>query len=105
RVIDLTLPPDIRRVIEIAFRIHLVEADGGGDEFLLDGLDRGDRFDDAPGAKAMAVHRLGGRDREFVRGVAEHALDGAGLVEVVDGRRGAVGVDVIDIARARARAL
>src|SRR5262245_8448709 len=58
-VIDLALAPSIRGVVEVAFGIDLVEADRGRHEFLLDGLDRGNRLDAAAGAEAMAMHGFG----------------------------------------------
>src|SRR5262245_57308459 len=58
-VIDLALAPHIRGVVEVAFGIDLVEADRGRHEFLLDGLDRGNRLDAAAGAEAMAMHGFG----------------------------------------------
>src|SRR6185312_17131408 len=98
-VVDLALAPHVRGVVEVAFGIDLVEADRGGHEFLLDGLDRCDRLDAAAGAETITMHGFGGGDRKLVRGGAEHALDGAGLVDVVHGGRCAVRVDIVDIAR------
>src|SRR5688572_23077379 len=55
RVIHLALAAGIRRVIEVAFRIRIVETDGRGNEIMLDGLHRGDGLDAAAGAQAMTV--------------------------------------------------
>ena len=60
----------------------------------------------APGrAQQMADRRLGGRHGELAGGVAEQPLDGGELDLVAHRRRGAVRVDVVDVARLEAGAL
>src|SRR5262249_11845700 len=102
-VAHIALLADIRRVVEIAFWVGLVEPDRRWDESLSDCLDRSNSFDAAARSKAMAMHRLGRRNGELVGGVAEHALDGARLVDVVDRGRRAVRVYVIDVGRSKSR--
>ena len=77
----------------------------GGIELVLDG-ERGDAaFEAAGGAEQVAGHRLGRRDGELARVVAERALDGQRLELVVERRRRAVRVDVVDLVRADPGAL
>lgn len=47
------------------------------------------------------MHRLGRRDRQLVGVLAEHLLDGVRFVLVVDGRRRAVGIEVVNVRRAK----
>jgi hypothetical protein len=42
--VDLRLARLVRDVVEVSFRVGLLEVDGGRDDFLLDGLDAEDEF-------------------------------------------------------------
>ena len=65
--------------------------------------DRRDRLDRAGGAEQVADRRLGRGDRDRVGVLAERRLERERLGAVVERRRGAVGVDVDDVARGRRR--
>ena len=83
----------------------IVEVQGGRHEIVLDRENGVDRLDASRGAEEVA-------DRRFRRGhadpgdrVAEQAPDGADLDLVTDRGRGAVGVDVVDVAGLDSRVL
>src|SRR5205814_5173890 len=61
-----------------------------------------DRLERAGRAQQMAAHGFRRRDHELVGVVAEHLLDGRGLLAVVRLGRGPVRVDVVDVARIQA---
>ncbi len=80
-----------------------MEIDRGRDRLGLDRLDADHALDAASRTEQVSGHGLGGADRKRFRTLSKNALDGEGLELVVVGRRGAVGVDVINLFRRDAR--
>ena len=76
--------------------IHVLEADGWRDDGLIDRHDGGDCFDRAGSSEAVASDALGRSDRG--RGWPEDRHDRLGLREIVEWRRGPMGIDVANIA-------
>ncbi|KAF5029068.1 hypothetical protein DSECCO2_652490 [anaerobic digester metagenome] len=60
-------------------------------------------FHPARRAQQVTGHGLVGRDADVLGVVAEHLLDGLGFAQVVEVRRGGVGVDVVHVLGADAR--
>ena len=89
----------MRHVIEIAAFARIVEVDGGRQDAVANREDREDRLDAACRSEQMPGHRLGRAHRDLLRVLAERMLDRNGLGDVACRRRGAVGVDVIDLLR------
>ena len=94
---QIYLRPDrlVGDIVQIALGIGTVQIDGGRDDAGLQSLQAGDGFDGARCTQHMARHGLGGADEGrpgifFTQGL----LDGQGLRHVVQGRAGAVGIDV-----------
>lgn len=87
----------IRHVIQITVGIRILEIDRGRDHLSLNRLHAYDRLDATGGAEQVTGHRFGRTDRDPARVVAEDLLDRKGLKLVVVRRRGAVGVDIIDL--------
>ena len=83
-------------VVEIAVGVGRVVVRGRRQHAARE-RERGDRgLDPAGRAQRVAGHRLGRRNREPLRVIAEHRLDRDGLVLVVELGRRAVRVDVAD---------
>ncbi len=72
-------------------------------DLVAHGQHREGRLDRAGGAQQMADRRLGRRHRDLARRLAQQPLDRAELDLVAQRRRGAVGVDVVDVGRVDAR--
>ena len=87
----------VRHEVEGGLDRRVVEIDGRGRHAVADGEQREDRFDRAGRAEKVAGGRLGRGHRHLARGVAEQPLDGLQLDLVAHLRRGAVGVDVVDV--------
>ena len=86
-----SMPAAVRRIVEVERRRHHAVADR---------QDREDRLDRAGRAEQMADRRLGRGHRQLLDRVAEQPLHRAQLDLVAERRRGAVGVDVVDVRRA-----
>ena len=71
----------------------------GGRDLVAQGQDREGGLDRAGGAQQMADGALGRAHRRLAGGLAEQPLDRAQLDLVAERRRGAVGVDVVDVGR------
>ncbi len=69
----------------------------GGDDLMMDRQRREHRFDAAGPAEQVAGHRLGRIDHQLARVLAERQLDGIGLVDVAERRRGAVRIQVLHL--------
>ena len=80
-------------------RVGIHEVDRRRHAAVADRLDRDDRLDRACRAERVAEHRLVGRDRDLGRVLAEDRPDRLQLGLVALGRRGRVGVDVVDLVR------
>src|SRR5919201_4087894 len=93
---DVHLARLVRDVIEVALGVRMFVVDGGGDDAVADG-ERADRALQCAGrTQQVPGHRLRGRDRDLVRPVAESFLEELRLGGVVQRRRRAVSVDVVD---------
>lgn len=79
-------------VLDVERRVHLARHDR---------LDRRHGLDGARGTKQVADHRLGAVDPHVVP--RDRPSDGLELRDVAGGRRGRVGVDVVDLLRGEAR--
>lgn len=86
-------------VIQIAIRIGRIEIDGGWDDVVVAGEDRQDHLDTAAGAEGVSEVSFGAGDGDRSGGFPEDIFDGHGFGFVAERGAGAVGVDVIDIAR------
>ncbi len=75
----------------------LVEVEGRRRHLVAERQDREDRLDRARGAQQMPGRRFGRRHGELVGVIAEQALHRPQLDLVAERRRGAVGVDVVDV--------
>ena len=101
RDVDLLLPcAAVRHQVDRRLHRRVVEVDGRRRDVVADGEQREDRLDRAGRAEEVADRRLGRRHRDLAGGVAEQPLDRAELDLVAERRRGAVGVDVVDVAGA-----
>ena len=97
---DLRLAGGVGDVVEVALVVGVVEVERGRDDAVVDGHGADDQLDAAGGAQQVAGGALGGGDHQAVVGVvAEGLLDGLGLGQVAQFGAGAVGVDVVDVAR------
>ena len=101
--VDAGLARLVRHVVEVAGRVGIVEIDRGRQDVVLDRLDAENELRRARRAEQVPGHRLGRADGQLLRVVAEDGLDRLGLGHVADRRRGAVGVDVIDLVQRDAR--
>src|SRR5690606_20081665 len=81
------------------------EIDGGRGDVVADGEQREDRFHRTGGAKEVSDGGFGGAHHHVGGRIAQKAGDGAQLDLVAERRRGAVGVDVVDIGGGNAGAL
>ena len=103
-------PKELESTVSIVLRCALcgtrsmaVATDGlsrlsvGGARSVANGEDPEDRLDRAGSPKQMADRRFGRRHRDLAGGVAEKPLDRGELDLVSHRRRGAVGIDVVDI--------
>ena len=93
----------VRHVVQVALGVGVLEVDRRRDDAVLDREHGGDRLDAAGRAEQVPGHRLGRADRDAPGVLAEDRLDRLGLDRVVELRRGAVRVDVVDLRRRRAR--
>src|SRR5213594_2630497 len=84
--------------VEIARGVGALEVDGRRQPAMLHGEGADRRLDRAARAEGMAVVALRAAHRQTIGVVAEHLFDGRGLSRVVERGRGAVGVDVADLA-------
>ena len=87
----------VGNVVQIAFRVGFLVIDRGVNFPVHDGFDAGHGLQSARGAEGMANHALGAADRNTVGVIAEQPLDGDGFHGVVEGRRSAVGIDIVHI--------
>ena len=69
------------------------------DDAAVDGEERRDRFHRAGRAQQMADHRLGAADRHVVGVLAERELQRFRLAGIVELRRGAMRIHVVDVFR------
>ena len=67
------------------------------DNAILDGKDGGDGLHSSGSTQQMARHRFGGIDGDLVSIIAKESHDSLRLRNVANGRRGAMGIDVIHI--------
>ena len=85
--------------VEIEAGLRLVEVDGGVQEPVLHLDEQGHQLDQARRGQAVPEHGLGRVDRDAIGVIAEDLLDRLDLGGVGEDRRGAVGVDVVDLLR------
>ena len=90
-------------VVEVEALVGLLEVSVGGATSSRSASTRRHRLDRAGGAEQVADRRLRRGDGHLGGALAERRLQRLGLGAVVERRRGAVGVDVVDVVRARAR--
>ena len=91
------LAGSFRHIVEIAVRIRRGQVGGHRHHRVTDGEYTDHTLDGAGGGNEMPHLALRRADRDLLRGVSEHGLDGVGLSEIVHFCRGAVRVDVIDL--------
>ena len=94
RHVDLSRHADIRRVVQIAFRVLIFQVDGGRHEVVLHRHDGEHGFDRPRRAHEMPGYRLSRTDRDRVGGFAKRALERQRFTLVVERRARAVGVDL-----------
>src|SRR5262249_4682804 len=104
-VTDFERTSDVRPIIEVAIWIGNREADGRGNEALLDCFDARYGFNPTAGAEEMPVHRLGRGDCELVCCIPKHLFDGSCFIDVIECCRRSVGVEIVDLRRGDARVL
>ena len=84
-----------RRVVQVAGRIGMDEADGRRNDAVAQRQRGGQQFHGAGGTDHVAGHRLGAADRRAVRiRLAEGELDGRRLRRIIELRTRTVRVDV-----------
>ena len=81
---------------QFVFRFRQVDRRVDDTRFNRHGADDG--FNGAAGAQQMACHGLRRADEKVFRMVAENAGNGFRFVQIVQVRRRAVGIDIIDVA-------
>ena len=101
--IDRALLRLVRHEIDRGLDRGVVEIERRRRDVVANGEHGEDRLDGAGGAQQMADGRLGRRHGELACGIAEQALHRAELDLVAHRRRGAVRIDVVDVARPRCR--
>ena|SRR5438552_3002337 len=97
--VDLEFSRGVRDIIQIAFRIRLIEIDGGRHDLFFNRLDTDGHFDGAGSAEHVASRALGGADGHLSRVLAKDGFDGLRFANVALRGRSAMGVDVIDVGR------
>src|SRR5829696_4560253 len=103
--VDVALLRRVRHEVDRGLDRRVVEVDRRRRDPVAHGEDREDRLDRAGGAEEVPGRRLRRRHRELAGGVADEALDRLELDLVAERRRGAVGVDVVDVRDVDAGAL
>src|ERR1035438_4775132 len=83
--------------VEVALRVGFVEIGGGRKDAVAKGHDGRQTFQSGGGAQRVAVHALGGTNRQILDAGTENGVDGGGFGDIVGQRAGAVGVDVADL--------
>ena len=94
----------VRNVIQIAFRVGILQIDGRRDDAVFDGQRANGHFHRARRSQHVPGRALGGADGDFVYAFAKDGLDGLRFANVALRRGGAVGIDVIDILDGQAAA-
>ena len=103
--VDIQRASRVRHVIEVEALVGLLVAQRGRRDPVAQGEDGRDGLDGAGGAEQVPDRRLGRGHGDLPRAVAERQLDRLRLRAVVERRRGAVGVDVVDVGGRDAGAL
>ena len=102
--IDLTLLGLVESEVEGRnLRIISEVVDRWGNNPVLNGEDGCDGLDSTCSTEEMTSHRLSGVDGNLIGIVSKEPHDGFRLRDVADGRRSAVGIDMIDIRHFHAR--
>src|SRR3954465_5977701 len=96
-VLHPLLPPGSRQKVKIAGLVRNLKIDRGRQPLLIKG-ERADRgLDRTRRAERVSVIALGSAQWDLIRAVAEYLLDRGRPGGVVERRRAAVGVDVLDL--------
>ena len=66
-------------VVQVAFRVGMVQVDGGRNDARLNSHDGDDGFNRARRAQCMPGHGLGGTDRQAISVVTEAGFNSDGL--------------------------
>ena len=100
--LHLALLGDVRHQVDAGRALaRIVEVERRRHDLVAQREDAEDRLDRAGAAEQMADRRLGRAHRDVADRIAEQAADRAELELVAERRRGAVGVDIVDVGRGR----
>ena len=76
---DLPILEIVGHIVQVTFRIRVVQVDGGGEESFPDRQNAGDGFDAAAACDAVAGHALCAGDFEFAGMIPKGVLDHFGF--------------------------
>src|SRR5690606_8851860 len=95
--VDLGVPGFVRHVIQVAFRVGVVQVDRGRQHLVADGENREYGLGHARSAEQVTRHGFSRAHGELTGGITERALDRDGFADIAGRRRGAVRIQVINI--------